>query len=223
MRVATRGHADDAPFGAASRHRPAPVARPGHGRIGPNAITRVAQALRAEIGDAATHAVFAHAVLDEHLETPPTGMVDEVEVRRLHVALREALPPERATRVARRAGELTGDYLLANRIPRPAQAVLKRLPAALAERALLAAVSRHAWTFAGSGRFAARPGAPTVVEIADNPLCRALVADGPCCHYHAAVFERLWRALVAPGTTVVETRCGALGAPACRFELRRTS
>jgi divinyl protochlorophyllide a 8-vinyl-reductase len=207
----------DAGRGSAAAGR----ARGHSGRIGPNAITRVAQALRDEVGDAATRAVFTHAALADALDDPPTAMVDEADVRRLHVELRDAIGPERAARVAREAGRLTGDYLLANRIPRPAQAVLKRLPAALAERALLAAVGRHAWTFAGSGRFAATPGSPTVVEIADNPLCRGVLADAPACHYHAATFERLWRTLVSPHTRVIETACCATGAPSCRFELRR--
>ncbi len=201
--------------------RAAAPARAGRGRIGPNAITRVAQALRDEVGDPATRAIFARAALQERLDAPPLDMVDELEVRRLHVALRGALDAPRAERIARQAGRLTGDYLLANRIPRPAQAVLARLPAALAERLLLRAVSRHAWTFAGSGRFAARAGAPTVVEIADNPVCRGVAADAPACAYHAATFERLWRVLVDPSCRVVETACCASGAPACRFELRR--
>jgi divinyl protochlorophyllide a 8-vinyl-reductase len=195
--------------------------RPRGGRIGPNAITRVAQALREEVGDAATRAVFARAALDAYLDEPPLEMVDEAQVRRLHAAMGEAIGTVRAAAVAREAGTLTGDYLLAKRIPGPAQAVLRRLPAALAERMLLAAVGRHAWTFAGSGRFTATPGAPSVVEIADNPLCRGVVADAPACHFHAATFERLWRTLVSPQVRVVETACCACGAAACRFELRR--
>jgi divinyl protochlorophyllide a 8-vinyl-reductase len=213
----TRGGAGE-PRGAPRGGR---ALRPGHGRIGPNAITRVAQALRVEIGDPATRAVFARAALDDRLDEPPTAMVDEAEVRRLHVVLLDAVGAPRAARVARAAGALTGDYLLAHRIPGPAQAVLRRLPAVLAERMLLAAVGRHAWTFAGSGRFAATPGSPTVVTLADNPLCRGVVSDAPSCHYHAATFERLWRALVAPDIRVVETACCACGAPACRFEFRR--
>jgi divinyl protochlorophyllide a 8-vinyl-reductase len=192
----------------------------GHGRIGPNAVTRVAQALRVEIGEPATRAVFEHAALLEALDAPPEDPVDEVEVRRLHVALRDALDPPRVERIAREAGRLTGDYLLAKRIPAPAQAVLKRLPAAIAERLLLGAVARHAWTFAGSGRFAVRAGHPMAVEIADNPVCRGVSADAPGCVYHAATFERLWRTLVSPHARVVETACCACGAPACRFELR---
>lgn len=192
------------------------------GRIGPNAVTRVAQALRDIDGEATARTVFERAAQLAWLDDPPGEMVEEGAVRRVHGALREVLGPARAARVARQAGTATGDYLLAHRIPALAQAILVRLPAMIAERLLLAAVGRHAWTFAGSGRFSSIPGTPTVVEIADNPLCRGVVADAPCCHYHAATFERLWRVLVARDFRVVETECCALGAPACRFELRRT-
>lgn len=194
----------------------------GRGRIGPNAVTRVAQALRDEVGDAATRAVFERAAMQDAIDTPPEEPVDEAEVRRLHLALRDALDAPRAERIAREAGRLTGDYLLAKRIPAPAQALLKRLPAALAERMLLGAVARHAWTFAGSGRFAVRTGTPTAVEIADNPVCVGVTAAAPACVYHAATFERLWRTLVDPHSRVVEVACCACGAPACRFELRRS-
>jgi divinyl protochlorophyllide a 8-vinyl-reductase len=42
------------------------------------------------------------------------------------------------------------------------------------------AIARHAWTFAGSGRF--RVVAPLVFEIADNPIVRGEVSDVPLCH-----------------------------------------
>lgn len=192
------------------------------GRIGPNAITRVAHALRDIDGEATARTVFERAAQLAWLDDPPGEMVEEGAVRRLHGALREVLGPARAARVARAAGTATGDYLLARRIPAVAQAILVRLPARIAERMLLAAVGRHAWTFAGSGGFSSIPGSPTVVEIADNPLCRGVVTDAPCCHFHAATFERLWRVLVARDVRVIETACCACGASACRFELRRS-
>jgi divinyl protochlorophyllide a 8-vinyl-reductase len=198
------------------------------GRIGPNAITRVAQVLPPRVGSAATWALFEAAGLVHHLRQPPQDMVDETEVRRLHGALRAELGPARAAEVARAAGSATADYLLGHRIPRPVQAVLKRLPAPLAARVLLQAVTRHAWTFAGSGRFesgfgprGARGGArPVVLTIHDNPLCRGLRTDGPACDYYAATFERLFQVLVHPATRAVETACEAAGDPACVFELR---
>jgi len=89
----------------------------------------------------------------------------------------------------------------------------------LAMRALSTAIARHAWTFAGSGRFRVlRPG---VFEIADNPIIRGERSDVPLCHWHAAVFERLFRVLVDDRLRCVETRCGAMGDDACRFEVVR--
>jgi divinyl protochlorophyllide a 8-vinyl-reductase len=190
------------------------------GRIGPNAITRVAEVLPALAGAGAAERVFARAGLLGHLRQPPQAMVDETEVARLHAALRSALGDATSRAVARAAGVRTGDYLLAHRIPRPVQWLLKGLPAALAARVLLAAITRHAWTFAGSGCFEARPGRPVRLTIRGNPMCRGLVAEAPACDFYAATFERLFRVLVHPATQVTETACEACGDDACRFELR---
>jgi divinyl protochlorophyllide a 8-vinyl-reductase len=189
-------------------------------RIGPNAITRVADALRREAGDAQAREVFAAARLAHYLRAPPGSMVDEDDVIRLHRALREALGLPSARRIARAAGAATGDYLLANRIPRPVQGALRVLPAGPAARVLLTAIRRHAWTFAGSGVFAARAGRPLQLSIAGNPLCRGAAATEPLCDYYAATFERLFSALVHPRATVSETACEACGVEACRFEIR---
>lgn len=190
------------------------------GRIGPNAITRVAEVLPPHVGSAATWALFDSVGLVRHLRQPPQDMVDEEEVRQLHGALRAQLGCERAAAVARDAGLRTADYLLAQRIPRPVQAVLKRLPAALAARVLLAAITRHAWTFAGSGHFQARAGSPVVLIIRDNPMCRGVHADAPACDYYAAVFQRLFQVLVHPRSRVHEVACEACGDAECRFEIR---
>ncbi len=189
------------------------------GRIGPNAITRVADVLQARIGADDTSALFEHAGLAGYLLRPPQSMVDETEVRRLHGVLREDLGEAEARAVAHDAGLRTADYLLANRIPKPVQMLLKRLPARLAARVLLAAISRHAWTFAGSGRFAARVGRPVVLTLRNNPLCRSLVTAAPACDYYAATFERLFRSLVHPRAEVREITCEACGDFECRFEI----
>ena len=147
-------------------------------------------------------------------------MVDEREVTALHHALRAMLGDERARAVSHEAGLRTGDYLLANRIPRLAQRVLKVLPPRLAARVLLAAIGKHSWTFAGSGVFKAEPGNPVRVSIAGCPVCHGMTADGPICAFYAGTFERLFRTLVSRRTVVTETACQATGAPACAFELR---
>lgn len=190
------------------------------GRIGPNAITRVAEVLPALLGDKGTWALFDAAGLCAYLRTPPEGMVDEAEVAALHRVLRQQLGPQVAGQVARSAGMRTADYLLARRIPPPVQWLLKRLPPQWAARVLLRAIGRHAWTFAGSGHFQAAAGRPCVLTIQDNPLCRGVDAAHPACDFYSATFERLFQVLVHPAVQVVETHCEARGDPACRFELR---
>lgn len=194
------------------------VAHPG--RIGPNAITRVAEAVQHQLGSAITAELFALADLSRYLVEPPQQMVDEAEARRLHLTLHSELGARVAAEVSREAGVATAEYLLAHRIPKPVQALLRMLPATLACRVLLAAIRRHAWTFAGSGRFEAVAGPPALLTLRDNPLCRGQTSDEPVCDYYAATFEHLFRVLVHRDTRVTELSCEARGDDACRFELR---
>jgi divinyl protochlorophyllide a 8-vinyl-reductase len=189
-------------------------------RIGPNAITRLAEVLPAIAGAERAEQVFAAAGLLGHWRTPPEAMVDEAEVARLHAALRTLLGDGPARTAARAAGARTADYLLAHRIPRLAQAVIERLPAAAAARLLLRAIGGHAWTFAGSGEFRAQAGRPLRFSIRGNPLCRGAAGGAPACSYYAATFERLFRTLVHRSAQVAETACEACGDDACRFEIR---
>ncbi len=196
------------------------------GKIGPNAITRVAQALPQRLGEGGTRALFERAGLLHHLLSPPEGMVEESDVRQLQGALREQLGDAAARAVAREAGHATADYLLARRIPPPVQWLLKRLPAPLAARVLLAAIARNAWTFVGSGHFSAEPGGwtaagtPARLHIRGNPLCRGLATAAPACDFYAASFERLFAVLVHPDSRVVEVHCEACGDAECGFEVR---
>ncbi len=198
------------------------AASPHVARIGPNAITRVAEALALLHGPEAQRAVFARAHLTQYLATLPESMVDEAEVQRLHRAVRATFDAASARRIAVLAGERTGDYLLAHRIPRAVQRVLKVLPASLAARVLLSAIRRHAWTFAGSGHFAADVGRPICLAITHCPLCRDEAAEAGTtqCDYYAATFERLLRTLVHRDIRVTEVQCEAAGGSACEFEAR---
>lgn len=192
------------------------------GRIGPNAVTRLAEALDELAGARATDAVFDAAGLQRYRQAPPSTMVDEAVVTALHAALRNSLSPADATTVTRRAGALTGNYLLANRIPAPVRALLRALPASWAARLLVRAMARHAWTFAGSGAFSAVvvPGRPQIqLAVSNCPLCRGSIASAPVCDYFAATFERLFTALVSSSATVRESDCQATGSSACRFEV----
>ncbi len=194
---------------------------PSGGRIGPNAITQVAAALDGRIGPARARALFEAAGLDAEWRAPPCSLVDEARVVALHRTLWQQLQPAEFRVVMREAGRTTGEYLLANRIPAPAQRLLRALPAMLSGLLLAAAIRRHAWTFAGSGRLHVRGIRQQTFLLEDGPLCRGLEATRPQCDYFAATFERLYRRLVSPALEVIETECAAMGAGACRFEIRR--
>lgn len=181
-------------------------------RIGPNAIWQHLPVLDAAIGPALRVALQHRA----GVVAPPegAGMWPETEVAHFHRAVWLYLP-DRAAGIQAAAGRGVADYLLAHRIPRPVQRLIRALPTPLGARLLATAIARNAWTFAGSGRFALRGFRPLIFEIAANPL--AVGPAGRTCHWHAAVFARLFDALVWPGATAVETACCAEGAPACRF------
>lgn len=185
------------------------------GRIGPNAILQLAGVLVAGGGLSLRDRVLSEA----GVAMPPddAGMWPEAACRAVHLAVRRLMPDE-ADRILWQAGLATGDYILARRIPRASQGVLRWLPARLARRLLARAIARNAWTFAGSGRFRIAARHPLTFEIAGNPLA-AEPCGRPSCHWHAADFERLFGALTQDGVTVTETACAAAGAPACRFVL----
>jgi divinyl protochlorophyllide a 8-vinyl-reductase len=184
---------------------------PDEALIGPNAVTQLGAALAAARGMPALTRVFGAAGLAHYVDEAPQAMIPEREAVRVHRALRAVLGGE-AEPIAFDAGLRTGDYLLAHRIPKPAQVLLKALPRRLAAFLFLRAIAAHAWTFSGSGRFSARMSAAgCVLEIAANPL-----AGNPCA-WHRGVFTRLFRALIAPQAQVDEIACTGAGAPACVF------
>jgi divinyl protochlorophyllide a 8-vinyl-reductase len=188
-------------------------------QIGPNAATQLLAALRGAGLERFAADLFMDAGVPVWLHRPPADMVDAAEVAKLHHTLRARLPIAVADAVLAQAGRLTADYLLAHRIPKLAQRVLRLLPARLAAMALVPAIRSHAWTFAGAGLVSARVGRHVVIDIAGNPLCRGLSDSEPICAWHRAVFQRLFTELVSRDASVVETRCEARGDPSCRFEI----
>ena len=219
--IATAPFASSRPPGRAHPRRLA-AADSAHAipRIGPNAITRIGEALRERVGEPGMVRVFVAASLDAYLPTMPVAMVDEAEVTRLHHALRAEFGADGAATIARDAGRLTGDYLLAHRIPRPVKALLRLLPSALAARVLVRAIERNSWTFCGSARLTTRIGETVQFSLVNCAICRDAQADHMLCDYYAATFECLFRALVARNAEVTEIACEATGGEACVFEAR---
>lgn len=179
--------------------------------VGPNAILQTVAALETRGGRALAERVLTHAGCAGYLSAPPEAMIPEAEAGLVLRALPACLPPAEARAVARDAGARTAAYILRHRIPRPAQLVLRALPARFAAPLLLRAMAAHAWTFAGSGRVTTRAGNPSCLTIHANPLAV------PGCEWHCAVFEALFRALVSTRSEVREVACCARAARACVF------
>ena len=192
------------------------------GRIGPNAIIRVAETLRDVLGEDTTRLIFASAHLEPHLAHPPTGMVPEEDVGALQTALFDGLEESEARKIAFEAGLRTGDYLLANRIPKPAQAVLKVLPPSLASRICSAQSGSTPGPSPGPATSVSRNGHPVIVSIKRCPLCRGRHGDHMQCDYYAGTFQRLFEVLVSRNTFVREISCEATGGDSCAFEIAWT-
>jgi divinyl protochlorophyllide a 8-vinyl-reductase len=191
------------------------VTDPAGGWIGPNALLQLIPVLDRALGAPDRLRLFARAGAGA---VPSDRMIPEGPVAQVHRAVRACLP-DQAPALMQEAGRGTADYILAHRIPKAAQRLLRALPRRLSASLLARAIARNAWTFAGSGQFRIVSWHPMVFEIADNPVIRGEAAPYPVCDWHVAVFQRLFAALVAPGVTVTETACCACGAPACRFVL----
>ncbi|MEM9668196.1 MAG: bacteriochlorophyll 4-vinyl reductase [Pseudomonadota bacterium] len=184
------------------------------GRIGPNSVLQLEAALKEFGGAPAARSVFSLARLSHLLDDRPGDMVDEAIPRALFTTLFECLPRPKAAKIAHRAGELTGDYILKHRIPGAACRLLKALPPRFAAPLLLKAIQKHAWTFVGSGICGTSSGLPSKITIENNPLAM------PNCAWHVGVFEALFQNLVSPATQIVHRRhCSATGDPICSFSI----
>ncbi|GGB33990.1 bacteriochlorophyll synthase 23 kDa chain [Roseibium aquae] len=185
-------------------------------RIGPNALTQFQTVLE----NAGETALWTDLLQKAQITTLPdmTGLIPEQPVARFHRHLRAERPNE-AAHLSRQAGRRTADYILAHRIPKTAQWLLKMLPASASARLLAKAIAKNAWTFAGSGRFEILSFQPLRFALYDNPLILGETAKKPLCDWNAAVFERLFQELVNPAAEVRETTCRACGADACRFDI----
>ncbi|TAD71556.1 MAG: bacteriochlorophyll 4-vinyl reductase [Sphingomonadales bacterium] len=161
--------------------------------IGPNAVLQAVAVMEERLGTADTRAVL----VDAQIHALPSGehMIPEVQALRLHrwLALHEPLG---CLIIAEEAGSRTADYIIANRIPRPAVWLLRHLPAMLAAPLLMAAIRKHAWTFIGAGVFL--PQGAWRFTIDRSGTDDTMMPPDSLFVWYAAVFTRLYRQLVAP-------------------------
>jgi divinyl protochlorophyllide a 8-vinyl-reductase len=171
--------------------------------IGPHAIIHLAEAMRERLGPARCEAVLASA----QIAALPDGraMIPEIAALHAHRSLVRHAPDE-SHAIAREAARRTADYIIANRIPGPAAALLRALPARCGAPLLMRAIRRHAWTFIGAGRFEPHGAWSFTIDrtIAHDPM----PVPATTFDWYAAVFARLYQQLVSP-----RARCRDDGAP----------
>jgi divinyl protochlorophyllide a 8-vinyl-reductase len=186
-------------------------------RIGPNSVLQLVPLLDEALGTEERERLMRLSGLDRLPDDD--GLMAEEPAAALHQALR-AEHPRVAPIMTRQAGERTGDYIIRHRIPVAALRVMRTLPPWLSGHLLAKVIERHAWTFAGSGEFRIVQRSPLIFELRDNPVVRGERAEAPICHWHAAVFERLFTHIVDENLRCVELQCCASGADSCLFEIR---
>lgn len=167
--------------------------RDSEARIGPNALIQTVRALRDEAGDDLARDLLALGGMAWLLERSPDAMIPEAQFHDLVGILIVGVGETRTHALLHHSGALTAGYLLQHRIPYPFQRVLGLLPRRLRLRLLLAAISRNAWTFVGSGRFS--------YQLGQVPRLRIVRADqvaSPVFSFYAGTFQALFAALVDP-------------------------
>ena len=164
--------------------------------IGPNAVLQAVAVMEERLGAAETAAILRDAQIDRL----PSGehMIPEIEALRLHRWL-TLHDPMGAFVIAEEAGARTADYIIAHRIPRAVCWLLRHVPAMIAAPLLMAAISKHAWTFVGAGAFA--PTGAWAFTIDRSAAPDSLPPPDSLFAWYAAVFTRLYRSLVAADCT----------------------
>lgn len=189
--------------------------------IGPNTLVRTLEALADARGAELAGQLQAAAGLPDRVSLD--GLVPEAGFVRLVEVLHQALGPGPALDVLGSAGDATGAYVLAHRIPGVARRVLPLVPAFLSVPVLLNACRAHAWTFAGAGQMAwgrLRGGRGWAVHLRDVPTCRDRSSLSPCGSFYRDAFRHLVDRLVRGSLEVEEDRCQALGDPHCTLLIR---
>lgn len=160
-------------------------------RIGPNALIQTVRALREQLGNVQANQLLQQGGQGYLIDHQPTAMVDEKAFMDLVAALVSALGVAQTKQVLARSGQLTALYLLQHRIPQSFQRLLKLLPRHLALALLLFAISKHAWTFVGSGAFRYRLGRTTALTVHSSIQPVAAVHG-----FYGGTFEHLVHALI---------------------------
>ncbi|NTV63236.1 MAG: bacteriochlorophyll 4-vinyl reductase [Oscillochloris sp.] len=187
-------------------------------RIGPNAIIQTIASLREVYAPDELPKLLVGGA-EVYLSQLPHEMIPEEQFHALVKLLTPRLGTEQAGAILYRSGERTADYVRANRLPGPFRSLLGILPAQLGLRLLLIAISKHAWTFAGSGTFTFGIGRTPWISIGTPIDHDTSAISAVLCRYYCGSFTQLLRQVVSQRIELRETSCQARGGNACVYQI----
>ncbi|NTW51267.1 MAG: bacteriochlorophyll 4-vinyl reductase [Chlorobiaceae bacterium] len=166
-------------------------------RIGPNSIIQTVGALESKYEKPATDNLLKKIGQGYLINNLPSEMVEESKFHSLVLALQKEIGDQTTGAILKESGERTAKYLLKVRIPAPFQIIVKLLPPGPAFKLFLFAISKNAWTFAGSGEFSygskPSPNIKVKVTFPSHPVVG---------NFYLGTFNALLKELVNPKTTI---------------------
>jgi divinyl protochlorophyllide a 8-vinyl-reductase len=166
-------------------------------RIGPNSIIQTVTALEATYGKKKSEAMLRKIGQGYLVGNLPKEMVEEAKFHSLVLALQKEIGDTATSAILKESGERTARYLLKVRIPGIFQKFLKLLPPRLAFKLFLFAISKNAWTFAGSGEFSYTMNRPPEIMVKVTFPTHQVVGN-----FYLGTFTALLQELVNPTTKI---------------------
>ena len=167
-------------------------------KIGPNSIIQTVAALEAAYGKTKAETMLSKIGQGYLVGNLPKEMVEEAKFHTLVGALQKEIGETATSRILQESGERTARYLLKVRIPGIFQKFVKLLPPRPAFKLLLFAISKNAWTFAGSGEFAYTMTRPPEISVKVTFPTQPVVGN-----FYLGTFTALLQELVNPTTKIM--------------------
>lgn len=166
-------------------------------RIGPNSIIQTFNALQDRYDESKAKEIFKQAGHEKYIGNLPSAMVPEAEFHALVKTLVAAIGEKASAEILMDSGERTAAYLLRVRIPGIFQSLVKLLPAKMGMKLFLWAISKNAWTFAGSGEFSYAVNEKPKIQVNVTYPSLPTVAS-----FYGGTFTHLLRTLINPNTSI---------------------
>lgn len=187
-------------------------------RMGPNAIIQTVLALHDRFGEPQARTLLVQSGQSQWAAHLPEEMIDEAAFHTLVQALVAQVGAEQTAQILHDAGQRTADYLLAHRIPRFFQRLVRMLPRRVGLWLLLQAITQHAWTFVGSGQFRFRVSQQPTLQLRITYPSVPVVAS-----FYGGTFTRLIHALIDQRAMVSASTSQDTGSIDCLYTLNLSS